>query len=305
MLALSRKHKMIVVKATIHIVQTAGIFEEAKVQIEKYFGISRQAVQQMIDSTKNMLNDRSGDNGFQNTKVFLFDEYAVLRMQNINVRNVATQDVDLKHLERLSETLFDLEAQGVGVVPILAFQSDNGNGYIIQSRAKGSELYDRDKMDDTDYVIGRVELLSNAPQEHYDKFVEDTIKIIDAGVLIDFIGKDNFFYDETMGFQFIDLCAHSDYEYGLADTKPQGRQIAAYYCFLPCYFDTMPHYRNTVTIILSELADEQYNLLKECNNSIFIKCKIAMINNGISEEMINEAIANKVFSQLEQVTMRS
>ena len=274
-------------------------------QIEKYFGIERQIVQQMIESTKNMVNKKSGNNGFQNTKVFLFDEYAVLKMQNINVRNFDIQDANLNHLERLANTLLALQAEGVGVIPILAFLGHNGDGYIIQPRAKGLELYDRDKMNDKDYVTGRVELLSNAPQEHYDKFVSDTIKIIDAGVLIDFAGKDNFFYDETIGFQFIDLNAHNDYEYGLTDAKIQGKQVAAYCCFLPCYFDTVPKYLNTISKILPKLTNEEYDLLRERNRSIFAKCKIAMINNGISEEMIDKAISSTVSSQINQLETRS
>jgi hypothetical protein len=36
---------------------------------------------------------------------------------------------------------------------------------------------------------------------------------MDTGVLVDSAGKDNFFYDETIGFQFIDLNAHDDYIY--------------------------------------------------------------------------------------------
>ena len=65
--------------------------------------------------------------------------------------------------------------------------------------------------------------MSKAPQRHFDKFVADTIKIIDAGVMVDFICEDNFFYDETVGFQFIDLNTHNYYEYGLTNAKPQLR----------------------------------------------------------------------------------
>lgn len=263
--------------------------------IEKYFGIDRESVWRLIKATEDMVNEKSGDNRFQNTKVFLFDEYAVLKMQNINFRNVITQDTDLKHFERLAETLLDLQTKGVNVVPILAFASDDGNGYIIQPKAKGAELYDRYKVNEKDYVLGRVEFLSNAPQTHFDKFVADTIKITDAGVLIDFIGKDNFFYHEAVGFQFIDLNAHYDYIYGLNDAKPDGRQIAAYGCFLPCYFDTVPEYRNSVSKILPILTDKESALLIERNRNIFGKCKTALINNGISKTMIDEAIANENF----------
>lgn len=263
--------------------------------IESYFGIERDTAQQMIAATKNLANDKSGDNAFQSTKVFLFDEYAVLKMQNITFRNVATKDPDLKHLERLGRTLLALQTEGINVVPILAFQSENGNGYIIQQRAKGAELYDRNKMSDKNYILERVEFLSNMPQEHFDKFVTDTIKIIDTGVLIDFVGKDNFFYHEKIGFQFIDLNAHFDYEYGLSDVKPQAEQFVAWNCFLPCYFDTVPKYRDTVSKVLLELTDKERVLLIKHNRNIFGKCKNAIIKSGIAEEIIREIVENERF----------
>lgn len=269
--------------------------------IEKYFGISRESVLQMIDATKNIKYEKSGDNGFQQTKVFLFDDYAVLKMKNINVRNVDIQDTDLKHLERLAVTLLDLQSRGINVVPILAFRSDNGNGYIVQERAKGAELYERDKMNEKEYILNRVEFLSNVQQTHFNKFVLDSIKIIDAGVLIDFMGKDNFFYSELTGFQFIDLNAHFDYKYGIADVKPQGEIITAWNGFLPCYYDTIPKYKNTVSKILPELTNEEFNLLSKRNRVIFNKCRAALLNAGIAQKVICEIITNERFIQQKQL----
>ena len=263
--------------------------------IEKYFGVDRDVACQLIDATKTMTHEKSGDNGFQNTKVFLFAEFAVLKMQNINVRNVDIQDTDLKHLERLVKTLLVLQTEGANVVPILAFQADGSNGYIIQPRAKGAELYDRNKANNKDYVLERVGFLSKVPQEHYDKYIADITKIIDAGVIVDFIGKDNFFYHEKTGFQFIDLNAHTDYEYGLSNEKPQGQQFALYGCFLPCYYDTMPKHRDIVSKVLSELTDSEYAILKEHNRIIFQKCKIAAINSGITKKAVSEVIAAEWF----------
>ena len=265
--------------------------------IEKYFSIDREVAQQLIEATKEMKYEKTGDNAFQNTKVYFFDEYAVLQQDNLNFRNVYTADTDLNHLENIAETLLRLQAQGVNVVPILAFQSDNGNGYIIQPRANGTELYDRDKVRslDKDYILERVKFLSNAPQEHFDKFVADTIKIMGAGLLIDFVGKDNFFYDEKIGVQFIDLLAHDDeWENG----EPSENEIAqwtAHFCFLPCYFDTVPQHGGSVTKILIELTDKERAVLTENNKKIFEKCRNAMINNGISEEIISKAIAGEKF----------
>ncbi len=268
-------------------------------RIEKCFGIDAETARRLIEATSVMTNEKSGDNRFQNTKVYLFETYAVLKMQNLDVRNIETQDTDLKHLERLAETLLDLQVNGVHVVPILAFQCCDGNGYIIQPRAKGAEMYDRARLSDKDYMLGRVELFTHAPQQHFDAFVTDIIKMTNAGVLIDFVGKDNFFYDESIGFQFIDLNAHHDYVYGLCDDKPHAERVAIHGCFLPCWFDTMPQYRDTVSKIMSEMTDAECAQLRAQNRHIFEKCKTALVNNGITEEAIHEAVTDvKFYPQL-------
>lgn len=139
-----------------------------------------------------------------------------------------------------------LKEQGVAVVPILGYcvepNSENGNGYIIQSRAKGEELYDDSIMkkyyvskphfaylsSDTDakkYVISRTNLISKVPQNHFDKFIKDIIVLLNNDILIDFNGKSNFFYDDTDGFQFIDLDSHTDYKYGLVENKMDGKKL--------------------------------------------------------------------------------
>ena len=265
--------------------------------IEKYFGIDREAVQQLIEATKNMKYEKTGDNSFQNTKVFLFDEYAVLQQDNLHFRNVTIADADLKHLENIAETLLDLQVKGVNVVPILAFQSDNGSGHIIQTRAKGAELYDRDKVRalDKGYISERVRFLSAAPQEHFDKFVADTVKIMGAHLLIDFIGKDNFFYDEKIGFQFIDLFAHYDEYYNGEPLGGEAAKWTAHFCFLPCYFDTLPQHGDSVSKILAELTDKERAVLTENNKKIFEKCRTALLNNGIAEKLISEVISGEKF----------
>lgn len=263
--------------------------------IEKYFGIDREAAQKLIDDTLGKKNDRSGDNSFQSTKVYLTDEYAILRMNNIIYRNVIAPDHDLHHLAHITQTLLELYAQGVHVVPIVGFQCDGENGCIIQRRAPGSELYDRGRLCDKDYILSRVFCLSNAPQAHYDKFVADAVKIMNAGILIDFVGKDNFFYDETTGFHFIDLSAHFDYVYGLADEKPNVTQIAAWNCFLPCYFDPVPQHRDNVSQVLSVLNRVEQSLLQESNKRIFDKCIFALLHNGITADIVDEIITDSRF----------
>ena len=268
--------------------------------IEKHFNIDPTLARELIDATTRMTNEKTGDNGFQATKVFLFEEYAVLHMQNIDVRNVDTPDTDLRHLQRLADTLLHLHAQDVRVLPILSCTSDGGSGYIIQQKAQGAELYDRNLTFDKDYVLARVAALSNAPQAQYDKLIADIITITEAGVLIDFMGKDNFFYHETLGFQFIDLNAHHDYEYGLTDQKPSAPLLAVWNGFLPCYYDTAPHYRDTVSTVLPALTATQRATLQAHNQRIFDKCKQALRHNHIPDAMINETITNERFLPQQQ-----
>lgn len=269
--------------------------------IERCFNIDPQTARRLINETKHMTNDKSGESNFYQTKTYLFDEYAVLRMQNMLYRNVSTSDADLKHLENIAMTLLDLQATGINVVPILAYQCDNGTGYMVQPRAKGAELYDREKMNDPTYVLSRVAMLAAAPQVHYDRFVADIIAIVDAGILIDFMGKDNFFYDASCGFQFIDLNAHDDHVYGLTDMKPQGKQVAAFGGFLPCYYDIASHYRDTVTSLLASLTAAQRTALIQNNKAIFEQCKSALVHNGVEQQAINDMLSHERFIPQKQV----
>ena len=261
-------------------------------RIEKYFGAERETLRGLIAASRKMTSTRSGSNRTYRTKVFLFDEYALLKMRNIRLRNVVVQDRNLRHLESLAKTLLDLQAQGVGVVPILAFRSD---GILLMARAKGAELYEKDRLDEKNYVLRRVKFLSNVPQAYYDKFAADAIKITDAGVLVDFVGKDNFFYDETVGFQFVDLDAHNDYFYGLSDQKPQSKAIAARICFLPCWYDTTPTYRETVSALLAQLTPAEHTALTAHNRAIFVKCRLALERSAVPEAIIQETLADERF----------
>lgn len=265
----------------------------------KTFGVPRETMRQQIAQTKGMQHSKSGSNNTYATRVFLFDEYALLKMKNIRLRNVATRDCRLKQLSNVAQTLLALQAKGVNVVPILAFRSD---GYILQKRAMGEELYDNGQLQNKQYVLRRVETLAAASQAQYNQFVADTIQILDAGLLIDFRGKDNFFYHEQVGFQFVDLNAHNDFVYGLTDEKPQTLPLAAWHCFLPCYFDAVPDYRNTVTPLLAQLTTAERAALTQQNKTILAKCKTALQNNGATEEILRETFANEHFApQLRQL----
>lgn len=283
---------------------------------EKYFYIQPETARGLLAQIKEMKAAKRG----VDRQAYLIGEYAVLTASKIKLRNVTTRDDDLAYFDELIKTLMELKEQGVGVVPILGYcvepNSENGNGYIIQSRAKGEELYDDSIMkelyvgkphlaylsSDTDakeYVISRTNAISKVPQKHFDKFIRDIIVLLDNDILIDFNTKSNFFYDDTAGFQFIDLDSHTDYKYGLTEDKMDGREIAAYYGFTPCHYAVGTEVLPNLALdekAFSILDDEKLHQLALDNKTITEKCRTALLNNGISEEQLGNSLAiHKLF----------
>ena len=283
---------------------------------EKYFYIQPETARGLLAQMKEMKAAKRG----VDRQAYLIGEYAVLTASKIKLRNVTTRDDDLAYFDELIKTLMELKEQGVGVVPILGYcvepNSENGNGYIIQSRAKGEELYDDSIMkelyvgkphlaylsSDTDakkYVISRTNAISKVPQKHFDKFIRDIIVLLDNDILIDFNTKSNFFYDDTAGFQFIDLDSHTDYKYGLTEDKMGGREIAAYYGFTPCHYAVGTEVLPNLALdekAFSMIDDEKLHQLALDNKTITEKCRIALLNNGISEEQLGNSLAiHKLF----------
>jgi hypothetical protein len=277
---------------------------------EKYFYIDSGKARELLSQIKDMEAIKHG----VDSRVYLIDEYAVLTTNSIKRRNVTTRDDDLAYFDELIETLMSLREQGVAVVPILGYcydpDSDTGNGYIFQLRAKGEELYDDAVMmgfyvwaqnnpssaylsSDTDakrYILSRTHDISMAPQKFFDKFIHDMIVLFDKDILIDFNGKSNFFYDDTAGFQFVDLNSHTDYKYGLAEQKPDSRLLATYYGFAPCHVavgtKVLPHLALDGKAI-SKLGENELQQLVRDNKTICEKCRTAMLNNGFSEDQMS------------------
>ena len=135
--------------------------------------------------------------------------------------------------------------------------------------------------------------ISKVPQKHFDKFIRDIIVLLNNDILIDFNAKSNFFYDETEGFQFIDLDSHTDYKYRLVENKMDGKEIAAYYGFMPCHFavgtKVLPNHALDEKAI-SIIDDEKLLQLAADNKTIYEKCKTALLNNGISEEQLSNSL---------------
>ncbi|MCL2513321.1 MAG: hypothetical protein FWF08_05420, partial [Oscillospiraceae bacterium] len=244
-------------------------------------------------------------------------EYAVLTTSQIKLRNIATRDDDLAYFDELIKTLMALFEQSIAIVPILGYcydpGSENGTGYIFQPRAKGEELYDDAVMtkyyawaqknpggaylssdiDAEEYILSRTDFISKAPQKHFDKFISDIIVLLDSDILIDFMGKSNFFYDGTAGFQFVDLDSHTDYKYGLAEHKPDSMGLASIYGFTPCHFAAGTKILPGLALdkkAISKIGKKGRQKLAQDNRTIFEKCRTAMFNNGISEKQLDNSL---------------
>lgn len=272
---------------------------------EKFFYIEPETARGLLMQIKNTEAEKHG----VEHKVYLIDEYAVLSSDNIKIRNVVTRDDDLAYFDELIKTLMELSKKGAAVVPVLGYcyyeDSADGMGYIFQKRAKGEELYDDEIMNrfyacgqDTagsidnehaEYIISRTSYISKIPQKHYDKFVEDMIILMENDILTDFMGKSNFFYDETEGFQFIDINSHTDYKYGLTDRKADSKLICVYNGFVPCHIASGSKVYANLALderALLQLSKEDIQRLSEDNKTVFEKCRTAMLNNGVSEEQL-------------------
>lgn len=282
---------------------------------EKYFYIKAQKARELLHQIQGMQANKQG----QDSQVYLIDEYAVLTTKKLKLRNYLTRDDNLVYYDELVHCLMNLKEQGVASVPILGYcydpDSENGDGYIIQQRAKGEELYNDAILKEyyvgkenysylsnhtgvKQYFLYRTNYISRVPQEHFDKWIKDIIALLDNDILVDFNTKSNFFYDEDEGFSFIDLNSHTDYKYGLVDQKPNSKEIVTYYGFLPCHFSLgtkiLPNLALDQTA-LSEMNNDELSQLASANKSIFEKCKNALFHNGVSQEQLNNALSMSEF----------
>lgn len=271
--------------------------------IEKFFYIEPEMARNLLTQIDGMRCDKRG----VDRKAYLFDEYAVLSASRIKIRN-GVRDDNLAYFDELIHILWQLSEQGVNVVPIYGYcfdpQSTDGTGYIFQKRAKGEELYDDaimkayyvwgDKlnylssdMDPKEYILSRTALISRVPQGHFDKFISDIVTIANQDIMIDCMGKSNFFYHEEVGFQFIDIDSFTDIKYGLTNERLDSGMIAAMIGLIPCHPSV-----GTELFAIQALAEDKISgfcnnelqQLAEDNAVIYEKCKTALRNNGILSE---------------------
>ena len=283
---------------------------------EKYFGMDPLFARQLVDRAKEIKWSKRGID----RRAYFVDDYVVLSTDRMRLRNVATRDDDLHFLDKVIETLLELQWHGIAVLPILGYcydpDSTDGTGFMIQRRAKGFELFDdavlarfqvwaqsqkegvylQSELNDgkaVRYLLSRTQEISCASQAHFDKFVSDMRCILEHDILIDCAGKSNFFYDPDEGFQFIDLDAHNDYTYGLTDQKPNIDEVVSECGFVPCLYaeETELYASNAMdNRAMCMLTISQRKQLTEFNLTIFQKCVAALRHNGISEAAIHKAL---------------
>lgn len=284
--------------------------------VERFKYIDPKLARKLLDSISRMEYSKNGID----RKAYLFDEYVLLTTNRLKLRNMGFLDEDLLYFEKIIDTLQELNISGVSVVPILGYcydpMSANGDGFIIESRAEGEELYDdailsrfqrwaqKDldnvylKSDVTDeesvsYLLERTKIIAQVPQVHFDKFVSDMIQILEKDILIDFNGQSNFFYDSKTGFQFIDLDSHNDFVYGLTKEKIDIEKIVSFGVFVPCHYAENSQIRSSVALdskALSWVSEKELQVLKQYNLLIFEKCIEALKNNAISKSVIEDVM---------------
>ena len=287
---------------------------------EKLPFIEEGTAHELLERVKSMTPEHRGID----RQAFLFDAYAVLSTSRLKLRNVDVRDADLQYLDDLIARLANLKKAGIHVVPILGYcyepESPNGTGYLFMKRAKGTELYDdaiicryeawtqdqnegvlKDDANAAEYLLRRTHEVSQIPQAHFNKLISDIMMVLRNEILIDFQGKSNFFYDETEGFQLIDLDSHTDSYYGLTEDAVSVEAWTAVGGFVPCHFAAGTKRFAPLALDLKaiqEIGKTGLEQLAGDNLRIFDKCLRAMRKNQIPEDVLQNVLQEiKVFGQ--------
>lgn len=231
-----------------------------------------------------------------NSVAYIIDNYAVLKTGNIELKNTNRYHEEIAPIDVVIQKLHNLKQNNVSVVPILGYVYDPnltkdygdasyGKGYIIQPKAKGSEMWNINKMpssykpattEELNYLITNTQMFANAPQEHFDKFVSDYKEITNAGIMVDPSKKTNFFYDKEHGFSFIDLNFESAQIFNKPDLNGQiSHREFINYALLPCH-------RYMSDNVLQQLNEEQQVELTNNNLQIFNKIATSLTKVGVN-----------------------
>lgn len=266
--------------------------EKKKIELINIPYISLDEVERLLNKVEGQTSKKAGGN----SKAYIFGDYVVLKTGNISLGDVS-DGIKEPPFDRIIEKLHALKNSGVNVVPVLGYicngmcdfgESAYGEGFVFQPRAKGSELWERNKMpsryseikkEEATYLFDRASLLANASQQQFDKWVSDYKAITDAGIMIDPSKKENFFYDEEEGFSFIDLNFEREPIFG----KDRNENFIRY-CLLPCVNRGICRDKED----FPREEQERFSQFEEDNKKIFSKCVEALIKVGVKKEEIQE-----------------
>lgn len=222
------------------------------------------------------------------TPCYFVEDYAIIK-SSIKCSDYDAQESAIKKVSKL----FD---DGVNVTKIYGYLCDedtketfsNGDAYatswFVMDKAKGLPLYgginyrsylEEDQTDELNKMLDYIQKLSNAPQSYFDKYVSDYLSIVKSGVMVDPSKKSNFFYDEKLGFSFIDLRNVMD-------------NFNDKYLIMEILSPINPPFLsadNNSADVVSKYNTSTANLLLKMNN--------ALLSNSFTQEQIDDAFIPK------------
>lgn len=233
-----------------------------------------QLSDEMIEKCKRNRNNK----GF----TILDDNYIIIRGDNI--------EEYVAKCKRLHEN-------GVNYCGPVAFRKVDGIPYALEYRAKGCEMSHYYRFCDSlvssaeNYVdafsdyMETLKMLSNAPEEQYLKFFDDIERLKEEGLRPDYCHYGNLFYDENVGFSFIDVYPVRDIEHSRLPVQQIFNIIVnPRFCM------------GTKSGSLSVLPQEQKNDYNMYMSDICKKILVGLHQYGYPPEEIKKFISSKCYS---------
>ena len=193
-----------------------------------------KGINEIVNKAKEMFNVSGKDRKHGSNSSCVIVEHNGNKYAVLKTRNMTIYDKEFANTSRNTKELLangELQFSNVmklthkhkchNAVPIVGYLYDDENftqfresayawGYIVQECAKGEELYGRVPRafcineDELKIVLEYTKKYANAPYEQILGFVNN-FREIDKELSVDSSKRNNFFYDETKGFSFIDL----------------------------------------------------------------------------------------------------
>lgn len=269
--------------------------------LNRYLFIDQNAAENLIHQSYNYKPIKTEDS---KTKAYYVKNYIVLHKTNIPVADSNTLPTEEYYYDVMLK-LMKLYENKVSVVPILGYTInentiktiDKGSdvyasGYVILAKQRGDELYSYDKMPNpfslestnydskkTNYLFSRLKEISNIPQNHYDKYVSDFLKISKAGLKFDVYNQSNILYNKTSGFIFSNI----NHKLQKFKTESEFNKSFIRNVFAVCCIN----FDYSQALSATEKAE-----LKELNTIVYGKCLSSLVSLGFKTEEIEQGSIN-------------